>query len=185
MILIWHMKSHQPMFLKWHAAHILTQGICTKPQCAVQTTNISHTKNPIRIIYAREQSNDNLPLQWRQNGRYGVSNHQPHDCLLTRLFRRRSKKTSTFCITGLCAANSTLTGELLTQMTSNGENVAIRYETHMAFCKIEICVHVDSVVIFPQSYLLSSPLMIQQAISSWNIAIGEWICMLSIDIIVW
>ena len=25
-------------------------------------------------------------LQWRHNGRDGVSNHQPHDCLLLRLF---------------------------------------------------------------------------------------------------
>ena len=33
-------------------------------------------------------------LQWRHNERDGVSNHQPHDCLLNRLFRRRSKKTS-------------------------------------------------------------------------------------------
>ena len=32
------------------------------------------------------------PLQWRHNGCNGVSNHQPHDCLLNRLFRRRSKK---------------------------------------------------------------------------------------------
>ena len=30
-------------------------------------------------------------LQWRHNGRGGVSNHQPHDCLLNRLFRCRSK----------------------------------------------------------------------------------------------
>ena len=30
-------------------------------------------------------------LQWRHNGRDGVSNHQPHECLLNRLFRRRSK----------------------------------------------------------------------------------------------
>ena len=33
-------------------------------------------------------------LQWRHNERDGVSNHQPHDCLLNRLYRRRSKKTS-------------------------------------------------------------------------------------------
>ena len=26
-------------------------------------------------------------LQWRHNGRIGVSNHQPHDCLLNRLFK--------------------------------------------------------------------------------------------------
>ena len=35
-----------------------------------------------------------LALQWRHNGRGGVSNHEPHDCLLNRLFGRRSKKTS-------------------------------------------------------------------------------------------
>ena len=33
-------------------------------------------------------------LQWRHNGRNSVSNHQPHDCLLNRLFRRRTKKSS-------------------------------------------------------------------------------------------
>ena len=42
-------------------------------------------------------------VRWRHNGRYGVSNHQPHDCLLNRLFRRRSKKTSKLRVTGLCA----------------------------------------------------------------------------------
>ena len=31
-------------------------------------------------------------LRWRHNGYDSVSNHQPHDCLLNRLFRRRSKK---------------------------------------------------------------------------------------------
>ena len=33
-------------------------------------------------------------VQWRHNGRDSVSNHQPHDCLLNRLFKRRTKKTS-------------------------------------------------------------------------------------------
>ena len=42
------------------------------------------------------------PLQWRHNGRDSVYNHQPHDCLLNRLFRRRSKKTSKLRVTGLC-----------------------------------------------------------------------------------
>ena len=31
-----------------------------------------------------------LTLQWRHNGRDSVSNHQPHDCLLSGLFGRRS-----------------------------------------------------------------------------------------------
>ena len=43
-----------------------------------------------------------LSLQWRHNGRDSVSNHQPRDCLLNRLFRRRSKKTSELRVTGLC-----------------------------------------------------------------------------------
>ena len=33
-------------------------------------------------------------LRWRHNELDGVSDHQPHDCLLNRLFGRRSKKTS-------------------------------------------------------------------------------------------
>ena len=33
-------------------------------------------------------------LQWRHNDRDGVSNNQSRGCLLNRLFRRRSKKTS-------------------------------------------------------------------------------------------
>ena len=31
-------------------------------------------------------------LQWSHNGRNGVSNHQPHDCLLKRLFRHTWNK---------------------------------------------------------------------------------------------
>ena len=33
-------------------------------------------------------------LPWRHNDHDGVANHQPHGCLLYRLFGRRSKKTS-------------------------------------------------------------------------------------------
>ena len=46
------------------------------------------------------------PLLWRHNGRGSVSNYQPHDYLLNRLFRRRSKKTSKLRVTGLFARNS-------------------------------------------------------------------------------
>ena len=45
-------------------------------------------------------------LHWRHNEHDGVSNHQPHGCLLNRLFRRRSKKTSKLRVTGLCVGNS-------------------------------------------------------------------------------
>ena len=41
-------------------------------------------------------------LHWRHNGHDSVSNHQPHDCLLNRLFRRKSKKISKLRVTGIC-----------------------------------------------------------------------------------
>ena len=47
-----------------------------------------------------------LPLHWRHNDHDSVSNHQPHNCLLNRLFRCRSKKTSKPRVTGLCVRNS-------------------------------------------------------------------------------
>ena len=56
------------------------------------------------------------PLQWR---------HQSYDCLLNRLFKRRSKKTSKLRVTGLCAGNSPVTGEFPAQRASNAENVSI------------------------------------------------------------
>ena len=46
------------------------------------------------------------------NERDGVSNHQTHDCLLNRLFRRRSKKSSKLFVISLCEA---VTGEFPAQ----------------------------------------------------------------------
>ena len=50
-------------------------------------------------------------LQWRHNGLDSVSNHLPRHCLLSRLFRGRSKKTLKLRVTDLCAENSRGTGE--------------------------------------------------------------------------
>ena len=52
-----------------------------------------------------------LPLLWRHDGRDGVSNHQPHDCLLIHSFRRRSKETSKLRVTGFCVGNSPVTDQ--------------------------------------------------------------------------
>ena len=54
----------------------------------------------ISLLYPR------TTLLWRHNWHDGVSNHQPHGCLLNRLFRRRPKKTSKLRVTGLCVGNS-------------------------------------------------------------------------------
>ena len=59
-----------------------------------------------RVLYLIQPKNRVVPLQWRDNERDGLSNHQPHDCLLNRLFRHRSKKASELLVTGLCAGNS-------------------------------------------------------------------------------
>ena len=55
-------------------------------------------------IYQKHVSH--IFLQWRHNERDGVSNHQRLDCLLNRLLRYRSKKTSKLRVTGLCEGNS-------------------------------------------------------------------------------
>ena len=80
-----------------------------------------------------------IPLLWHNNGRGSVSNHQPHDCLLNRLFRRRSRKTPKLRVTGLCAGNSTGTGGFPAQMATNAENVSIWWRHHALFCVINCC----------------------------------------------
>ena len=69
-------------------------------------------------------------LHWRHNEHDGFSDHQPYDYLLTRLFRRRWKKTSKLRVTGLCAQNSPVTGEFPAQRASNTENVSIWWRHH-------------------------------------------------------
>ena len=88
---------------------------------------------------------NNLPrrlsstLQWRKNGHDSVSNHQPHDCLLNRLFRRRSKQILKLRVTGLCAGNSPGTGEFPAQMASNAKNASIWWRHHEGQWLVAIC----------------------------------------------
>ena len=64
---------------------------------------LMHT--PQAQIKQLERGSDDS-LLWRHNDHDSVSNHQPHGCLISRLFRHRSKKTSKLRVTGLCAGNS-------------------------------------------------------------------------------
>ena len=77
------------------------------------------SKSPFLTLH----TSHTLISQWRHNGRDGVSNHQPHDFLVRRLFRRRSKKTSKLRVIGLCAGNSPVSGVFPAQSASNAENV--------------------------------------------------------------
>ena len=56
--------------------------------------------------------------------------YQPDDCLLNRLFRRRSKKASKLRVSGLCDGNSLMTGEFPAQMASNAETASIWWRHH-------------------------------------------------------
>ena len=76
-------------------------------------------------------------LQWRHNDHDGVSNHQPHHCLLSRLFWRRSNKTSKFRVTGLCAGNSPGPA----QRASKAENVSIWWRHHVHQNTTDISTH--------------------------------------------
>ena len=97
-------------------------------QLIVNSVNIDIWGQPICSVLLFEF----LSLRWRRNGRDSVSNHQPHDCLLNRLLRRRSKKTSKLRVTGLCVGNSPGTGEFPAQMDSYAENVSIWWRHHGA-----------------------------------------------------
>ena len=69
-------------------------------------------------------------LQWCHNELDAVSNHRRFDCLLNRLFRRRSKKTSKLRISGLCEGSPPVTGGFSSQKASNAENVFIWWRHH-------------------------------------------------------
>ena len=79
------------------------------------------------LVTSNEQA---IPLEWRHNERDCVSKHRSPDCLVNRLFRRRSKKTSKPRVTGLCAGSSPVAGEFPAQRASNTENVSIWWRHH-------------------------------------------------------
>ena len=90
-------------------------------------------KTQIYIFTAGEVKSHHISLytsQWHHNERDGVSNHRRLHCLLSRLFRCRSKKTSKLRVTDICAGNSPVTGEFSTQRASNAENVSIWWRRH-------------------------------------------------------
>ena len=93
------------------------------------TTNLIRYTSNKTSNWAFHWYND-ITLRWRHNEHDSVSNHQPHDCLLNRLFTRRSKKTSKLRVTGLCAGNSPEIGEFPAQRASNAENGSIWWRHH-------------------------------------------------------
>ena len=109
----WNVRICQKLSDSMHWSLRSVSGIIPTPCMLISQSSIIH-----RI------------LQWRHNERDGVSNHQPHDCLLSLLFRRRSQKTSKLRVPGLCAGNSPVTDEFPAQRASNAENISIWWRHH-------------------------------------------------------
>ena len=84
----WNLKHNLYIFMQ--EMHFKMSSGKWRPQCV----NLKpHQRKYCMLIHGMYFIENNyIPLRWRHNGRDIVSNHQPHDCLLNRLFRRRSKK---------------------------------------------------------------------------------------------
>ena len=83
----------------------------------------------IRRLSVNMGSQD-TPLQWRHDERDASQIPSLTIIYSTVYSRRRSKKTSNFRVTVLCAGNSPVTGEFPTQRASDVENVSILWRHH-------------------------------------------------------
>ena len=81
-----YVSGKRPM--TWHCM-LYTSNFHNSIDCLRWCNYITMTSQR-RDSTAQSRQNKDSTLQWRHNGRDSVSNHQPHDCLLKCLFRRRS-----------------------------------------------------------------------------------------------
>ena len=100
---------------KEYGTHEFLKWIC--PLCPFRCTSCRLMSLKYLIITVMTCCNSIYHITMTYNEPDGVSNHQPHDCLLNRLFRRRSNKTPKLRVTGLCRA-------------SYAENVTIWWRHH-------------------------------------------------------
>ena len=140
--LIWgQLRCQCLMFRAWVAIHDMRAVDDARPfnyhiwtcLCFCPTKFLSRNIICTRLLLFsahKDRYNRDIPLQWRYNERDGFSNHQPHDYLLKRLFRRRSNKTPKLRVTGLCEGNSPVTGEFPAQRASYAENMSIWWRHH-------------------------------------------------------
>ena len=77
-------------------------------------------------------------------------------CLLDRLFRRKSKKTSKLRVSGICGGNSPVTGEFPAQRASYAENVFIWWRHHddIDFVISRLCIIVGMLVKWHSFYAI-------------------------------
>ena len=90
----------------------------------------------LNVLRRDELTTCDLPLQWRHNEHNGVSNHQPHDRLLNRLFKTQIKENIKAPLHwplggGGGGGDSPVTGDLPAQGASNVEDVSIWWRHHV------------------------------------------------------
>ena len=98
-------------------------------------------------------------LQWRHNDCNGVSNHRHLDCLLRRLFKRRSKKISSSVSLAFVRGNPPVTNGFPSQRANNAGNVSIWWCNHE---KKQLQCAVDEVIYFflkPMHYRCTQDIM--------------------------
>ena len=127
--LIWNRRTGVPIYCLLKIVLVVVLMIGENVQKVHKTLPSYHG----RAMLVQQPLSDGAggPLQWRHNACDGVSNHQPHDCLLMCLFRSRSKKTSKPRITVLCEGNPPVIGKFPAQRASNVENVSIPWRHHV------------------------------------------------------
>ena len=86
-----HCSHYEVTVMKHFRIHHLNNTILPNLQCHRRFSNFNNRKSvgPTLTDVWKIQANT---LQWRHNGRDGVSNHQPHYCLLNRLFKAQIKE---------------------------------------------------------------------------------------------
>ena len=89
--------NNQSALIQMMVLHGAGDKTLSKPMTSSELTHIYTSRS--RWV---KKTKAKMSLQWHHNGRDGVSNHQPYDCSLNRLFRRRWKKTSKLRVTGIC-----------------------------------------------------------------------------------
>ena len=122
------------IIMAYDRSHICRNHIFQEDMNNLYSLDVTHDD---ATAWGRHSSRE---LQWRHNERDGVSNQWRLDCLLNRLFRRRSKKTSKHHVTGLCEGNSLVTGEFPAQRASYAEDVSSWWRHHGFSALLELCV---------------------------------------------
>ena len=102
------MVKHSVWWLKFDNSRPTDDKQCTCIKCGWNViANVKGVGSGGCVcVWEMEWVGEGHTLHWRHSDHDGVSNHQSHGCLLERLFRRRSKKTSKLRVTGFCAGNS-------------------------------------------------------------------------------